>query len=196
MDILAHGLWAAIAAKAANKKLQERSEKRRVSVGWMAWWGVFPDLFAFTIPFSVLILNLVTGEVGFSDFPRPENVEPVHNGVAKAFSIAPYLYNISHSAVIFVVVFYGTWAIRAIHAKERGETFLSALPFPMLGWLLHILIDMPTHSYSFYPTPFLWPISDFKINGISWGVRWFMLLNYSSILLAYTLLFLKKKKSV
>lgn len=195
MDILAHGIWAAIAAKAANKKLQEQPEKKSVSIGWMAWWGVFPDLFAFTIPFSVLIFNLITGGMSFSDFPRPENVEPAHAGAEKAFGIAPYLYNVSHSAVAFLVVFYGIWLLRGAHAKKEGKTFLSVLPFPLLGWLLHILIDIPTHSYDFYPTPFLWPVSEFKIDGISWGVRWFMLLNYSSILLAYTLLFLKKKKS-
>ncbi|MBI2662668.1 hypothetical protein HYX11_04380 [Candidatus Woesearchaeota archaeon] len=25
----------------------------------------------------------------------------------------------------------------------------------MLAWLGHIIIDIPTHSYKFYPTPFL-----------------------------------------
>ncbi len=32
--------------------------------------------------------------------------------------------------------------------------------FEMLGWLLHILIDIPMHSFRCYATRFLWPASD------------------------------------
>jgi hypothetical protein len=32
--------------------------------------------------------------------------------------------------------------------------------FEMRGWLLHILIDIPTHSFRYYETRFPWPISD------------------------------------
>ena len=43
-------------------------------------------------------------------------------------------------------------------------------PFvPMLAWLLHIAIDIPTHSVQFFPTPFLEPISSYVVNGIMWG---------------------------
>jgi hypothetical protein len=38
----------------------------------------------------------------------------------------------------------------------------------MLGWLLHIAIDIPTHSFRYYATRFLWPVSDFRIDGIAW----------------------------
>lgn len=67
------------------------------------------------------------------------------------------LYEITHSLVIFSAVFLIVWLIR----KK---------PLWILGaWGLHILIDIPTHSFSFFPTPFLWPFSDFMINGIEWG---------------------------
>jgi hypothetical protein len=39
----------------------------------------------------------------------------------------------------------------------------------MLGWLLH-LDRIPTHSLSYYATRFLWPISDFRIGRIAWGL--------------------------
>lgn len=39
----------------------------------------------------------------------------------------------------------------------------------MLAWPLHILIDIPTHTAEFFPTPFLWPVSNFHVDGISWG---------------------------
>jgi hypothetical protein len=39
----------------------------------------------------------------------------------------------------------------------------------MLAWLLHILVDIPTHSTRFFPTPFLWPISSYEFSGIGWA---------------------------
>lgn len=65
----------------------------------------------------------------------------------------------------------------------------------MGGWLLHILMDIPSHSYDFYPTPFLWPISDFKINGFHWGTPWFMITNYSLIIISYLILYFLKKRN-
>ena len=34
----------------------------------------------------------------------------------------------------------------------------------------------------FLPTPFLWPISDWKFPGISWAEPWFMVVNYTLML--------------
>lgn len=39
----------------------------------------------------------------------------------------------------------------------------------MLAWPLHILVDIPTHSERFFPTPFLWPLSDFHVDGHPWS---------------------------
>ncbi len=38
-----------------------------------------------------------------------------------------------------------------------------------LAWGLHILIDIPTHSRKLWGPRFLWPISNFAVNGISWA---------------------------
>jgi len=43
-------------------------------------------------------------------------------------------------------------------------------------------------SYKFYPTPFLWPISGWKFDGLSWADPWFMLFNYAAIIIVYVLL--------
>lgn len=64
----------------------------------------------------------------------------------------------------------------------------------MGAWFLHILMDIPTHTYRFYPTPFLWPVSDVKLNGFSWATPWFMIVNYSIIILIYLYFYLKKQK--
>lgn len=194
MDILAHGLWTAAAAKAANQKLRSAPPKT-ISVGWSAFWGVAPDLFAFIIPFSVLIFESVFGDLPFG-LPHPGSVESLPPDVVRAFSFTPALYRVSHSAVVFTGTFFAVWGMRALSRHRRGTGGKdTAAPLPMLGWLLHILIDIPTHTPRFYPTPFLWPLSDFNFRyGVSWGTPVFMVLNYGSLLLVY-LFFLLRKKS-
>lgn len=115
---------------------------------WQAFlFGVLPDLLSFGI------LRVATF-LGFSerlDFSR---------GTPAASLVPPYvhtLYDWTHSLVIFAIVFGLVWLFR-----KR--------PWWVMGaWALHILVDIPSHSDRFFPTPFLWPISDFHVNGISWG---------------------------
>jgi len=175
MDIIAHGLWAGAAYKGANKKLE-----KPIKVWKAAFWGVFPDLFAFTIPFVWLFGNIIFGGMSFADIPRPDAVEPVPQDTLPIFNLASMLYSISHSAIIFLIVFGIVFLIFRRPIWELG------------GWFIHILLDIPTHSYQFYPTPFLWPISGWKFDGFSWGTPWFLILNYSAIIIAYWLLRRKK----
>ena len=183
MDILAHGLWTAAGAKAINEKiLLHGKDKKPLNVYWAAFWGVFPDLFAFGIPFIWTLYNLATGNMSISDWPRPaHDLEPVPYTNLQPLQLAASLYTISHSLVVFICVF-GFIAI--VRRKPPRELF---------GWLLHIAIDIPTHSYKFFPTPILWPISTWKfLYGISWGHWWFQLINYSAITIVYILLWRKK----
>ena len=69
---------------------------------------------------------------------------------------AQNFYNFTHSVIVFTLVFLMIWAF----ARK---------PVWVVGaWGLHILIDIPTHSMELFPTPFLWPFSDFKIDGVGW----------------------------
>src|SRR5260370_24413647 len=43
----------------------------------------------------------------------------------------------------------------------------------MCGWLLHIVIAIRTHSFSYYATTFLWAVSDYRVDGIAWWTPWF-----------------------
>ena len=61
------------------------------------------------------------------------------------------------------------------------------------GWLIHILLDIPTHSYRFFPTPVFWPFSGWKFNGLSWATPWFLIVNYAAIIIIYLLLRRKKE---
>ena len=137
MDIISHGLWGGLASGRKNKKLY----------WWSFGFGIFPDLFSFGIYTVLTVLGLMSG-------PDWGNNLPDANAIP---SFVHLLYNITHSLLIFALVFSLIWFL-------RRKAFL-----PMLAWALHILIDIPTHSATFFPTPFLWPVSDFMVNGISWG---------------------------
>jgi hypothetical protein len=180
MDIFAHGLWTYAAAKALNKKIESKS-KKPLRVWRAAFWGIFPDLFAFAIPFTWIAWSLAFGGLHISDIPRPQEVEPPTGNTYRIVLLANSLYSLSHSAIIFIAVFLLIWLMLRRPVLELG------------GWFLHILIDVPTHSYQFYPTPVLWPLSDWKFHGISWATPWFMILNYSALAVIYFILWRKRK---
>jgi membrane-bound metal-dependent hydrolase YbcI (DUF457 family) len=69
---------------------------------------------------------------------------------------AQNFYNFTHSLVVFTLVFLLIWGI------VRRPVWVVA------AWGLHILIDIPTHSVELFPTPFLWPLSDYTFPGVGW----------------------------
>lgn len=161
MEIVAHGLWAAAGAITAK-----RSAGVPVRAGWAAWWGVFPDVVAFGPLIAVgLWLRLTRGP---GALPADGHV---HIGLP--------LYPAAHSLIVFALAF----ALTAILARR--------IVFEMFGWLLHILIDIPTHSFSYYATRFLWPISDIRIDGIPWWTPWFWIATYAALAVVYFLLWRK-----
>ncbi|MEX0801724.1 MAG: hypothetical protein WD688_00115 [Candidatus Binatia bacterium] len=99
-----------------------------------------------------------------------------------ALSILPpyvfHLYNVTHSLLVWAVVFGLLW-------------LLTKNPPWLLGaWLFHILCDIPTHTESYFPTPFLWPFPTPFVNGIAWSTPWFMIANYASMIIVYSGVFL------
>jgi membrane-bound metal-dependent hydrolase YbcI (DUF457 family) len=92
------------------------------------------------------------------------------------------LYNFTHSLVIFALVFLLVW-------------FFLKKPYWLLcAWALHILIDIPSHSLAFFPTPFLWPVSNFKIDGIGWGDPIIFFPNVALLVVLYAIFWYHKKK--
>ena len=174
MDILAHSLWTNLAKESFNLKF-----KKEVKTSWAIFWGIFPDLFAFTPLFLWGFFNLILGRQIIP--PSPEKLEPVSFNSLSISHLTSLLYSISHSLIVFALVF------------GLIYFFKKRIYFALFGWPLHILIDIPTHSYKFYPTPFLWPISNFKLGGISWAEPWFMILNYSSLLIISAFIYKKRK---
>jgi hypothetical protein len=39
----------------------------------------------------------------------------------------------------------------------------------LAAWVLHILVDIPSHSRRFWAPRFLWPLSDVAVNGVPWA---------------------------
>lgn len=175
MDILAHTLWANAGARGAKAIAKSKGNKEfKISPAWTGFFGVAPDFFAFTIPFLIGIYNLLFN-------PAFEGGFGGHHIEVNGFDLAAYLYQFSHSLVIFILVFILVWVI---YKRPRYE---------LLGWALHILIDIPSHSAGFYPTPFLFPISDYKfLYGVSWANSWYMIINYTALASIWSMIIIKK----
>ena len=136
---------------------------------WLATlFGLLPDILSFGI---VFVINFINGN--FSRGP------PAISSLPKWLFAA---YNMTHSLIIFAIVFIAVYLI----AKKWF--------WALTAWAIHILIDIPTHSTRFFPTPLLWPLSDFVINGISWATPWFMVLNYTSLLIIFIIIAHNKAK--
>lgn len=177
MDVFAHGLWGSAGYLALKVKL-----RKPLSIRLAALFSVFPDVFAFAPVFAWMAWGLLSGSLSLADMPHPDAVEPAQRDTLFIFRFTAQLYQFTHSIIVFFIVF------SVVHFLLRRPVW------EMGAWLLHIFIDIPTHSYQFYPTPFLWPLSGVMVDGISWGVPWFMILNYSSLVLIYAALFLWRKK--
>ncbi|QQG42515.1 MAG: hypothetical protein HYW15_03350 [Candidatus Giovannonibacteria bacterium] len=177
MDIISHGLWTGAIAKAANEKI-----KKPLNFWAAVWWGVSPDLFAFTIPFLGLLWNFTFRGVNLADIPGPSATEPPSSGTLWIFQLATVLYNISHSAIIFLIVFGLVWLVLKRPVWEMG------------GWIFHVFLDVLTHSFRFFPTPVFWPLFGWKFNGISWANPQFLAINYAALILLYLWFFVIKKR--
>ena len=139
---------------------------KRNYVWWAVFFGVLPDILSFGILFFMNLFNgnLQRGPQALSTLP-------------KWLFMA---YNLTHSLVLFATIFLALFLIT------------KSWYWPLLAWAIHILIDIPTHSTRFFPTPFLWPISNYVFNGISWATPWFMLINYLSLIIVFVLIYVKK----
>lgn len=135
MDVFSHGLWGGIAFG-----------RRRKRDFWAAvLFGMLPDLISFGPFFLMALLGVI----------------PLRFGGPPSLDIIPqfvfFLYSVTHSLIVFALVFGAVWA-------RRKRAYV-----PLAAWGLHILVDIPTHSTQFFPTPFLWPLSSVHVNGVPWS---------------------------
>jgi hypothetical protein len=130
MDVLAHVLWT---NAAFYKKYKKQKTQRYLAV----LFGVLPDIVSFTPATIYLLFH----RVAFN----PESYQSSSPLWYIRYSYESY--NFTHSLVIFAAVFLLVMLVR------KGQPY-----WPLLGWALHIVIDIFTHkdffSYSVF-IPFI-----------------------------------------
>jgi len=153
VDILSHGLWGAIAFGRSNRPSF-----------WLAFTiGLAPDLLSFGILYGAVGLGMAE-QPDFSHGTPPEATIPEY---------VHHLYDVTHSMVVFLLVFVLVWALRGRPLWE------------LAAWGLHVLVDIPTHSRAFFPTPVLWPIITWKFDGWQWMTPAILVPNYALLALFY-----------
>ncbi len=144
---------------------------RSRKVQYAVFFGMFPDTMSWLIYFFYRLFESGVGRPDLQSIP-----DWVHT-----------LYGISHSLLICLAVLSITFFIFYKLKKQ--------LPYFLLGWPLHILIDIPTHARDFLPTPFLWPLSDYAFPGMSWATPWFLILNWVVILTLLGWIWWRRRKT-
>lgn len=130
------------------------------SVALAVLFSVLPDILSFGPNFLYIVFTK-----GFSGL-RVKSVREF------AENLPPYVftvYNITHSLVVFGAAFSLMW-------------MFFGPPVYMLGWLFHILLDIPTHCRKVFPVKFLYPLSEYAFPGVNWSTKWFMAANWGSII--------------
>lgn len=142
---------------------------------WLAFGiGLAPDLFSFGILWIAATLGLS---------PKPD----FSHGTPPESTIPPYvhhLYDVTHSFVVSLAMFAILWLVMKRPVWELG------------AWGLHVLVDIPTHSFAFFPTPFLWPLSDWKFDGWQWNQSTILIPNFTVLLLLYGWFLLQQGRPV
>ncbi len=142
---------------------------------WTAFLiGIAPDIISFS-PFFIGVFLGIYPSPNFHAGPPPTAVIPYYIN---------YFYNATHSLIIFSLVFLIVYLI-------FKKPFL-----PLLAWALHIFTDIFTHSYDFFPTPFLWPISNYKFNGTNWGEPIIFIPNLLLLSIFYGYFYLTKRQKI
>lgn len=147
---------------------------RRTGKAFLAAAGIslLPDLLSeglFAVFYLLEIGNLPGWEKGHPDI----TAYPVW---------AQYLYSGTHSFILFAFVFLLIWMWAGKPVWAAG------------AWGLHILIDIPTHSMALFPTPFLWPLSGFKVDGVAWRNPVVLVADALLLVAAYSLWLVRRKR--
>lgn len=135
-------------------------------------FSILPDILSEGLIFALIFM-------GASDMPSYENGHP---NILEFPLYAQNFYNATHSLIVFSAVFILVWII------------IKRAYLPLLAWAIHIVIDIPTHSIDLFPTPFLWPVSDFKIDGIPWREPEIWLTYTAISVILYLIWYFKRKQ--
>lgn len=133
-------------------------------------FGALPDLCSFG---AYMVVRLMDGN--FQPGPPPLAGMPGWLFVT---------YNIWHSFVICAPVI-------GLIALWRRD-----IAFAMLAWPFHIVLDFPFHTMRYFPTPIIWPLSDFTVDGISWATPQVWLPNVAGLIILLIYRHKRKQKAL
>ncbi|MCC6197235.1 MAG: metal-dependent hydrolase [Burkholderiales bacterium] len=175
MDILAHGMWAAAGAEVLGRKV---AITRYDTLG-IVIFALLPDLVHLLPVIGWVAFGGGTMRDLYEYVVATPAAEPVLPPIVK--ELTHHLHCIGHSAIVAGAVTLVVWRMR--------RNWL----IPLLGWWLHIVIDVFTHSLDYYPSPVLYPITYRGFDGVAWNTPTFMALNYA--FLAATWIWLWRTRS-
>ncbi len=165
MDIIAHGLW----TNAIYKGFEKR--KRKVSeIVQVLFWSDFPDFLSFGL---IFVLNLMQRSLAW------------HGEEYYISHLPPWFYYL-HDVVYSLPIFFAVFFLIRIFARKYY--------WPLGGWFIHIAIDIFTHKTFFAPR-FLWPFyPNVHLELISWANPVFMIVNYTTLVIVYGFVYIKRKR--
>jgi|SRR5271157_2615381 len=158
MDFIAHLLWSAIIYSDTFLLPQ---------IFLACFCGVLPDLAAF-------LPSFFSRSARNRDWRTPEGRQKLLE--SPQYQQAQKVYNWTHSLVMWgIAIGIGTviWAIMG--------GVVANYPWFLFAGVIHIGIDIPTHSKAFFAPAFLTPLSKYRFDGWPWSNKWFMIVNYTSI---------------
>lgn len=176
MDLISHTLWAGAAAEALRRR---GYFTRRDVFGAMAF-GAAPDLVG-AVP---VLASVASG-------PEPLHVlyryamavpgtEPILAGWARL--LEHHFHCSAHSLVILIV------------CTVLALRFARAIAPSLLGWWLHLLLDIPTHSEEYYAVTLFYPFTEWSFDGIAWTDPAVLATNYALLAAAGISLWLTRKR--
>lgn len=180
MDIVAHALWANLAAELVTRRRKQRL--RRLDRAWAMLGAVAPDFLAF---FPYLLASVFGSGGLLAYFFARWNQEwgTTFLGYAVPPGIPGYVYEIygyTHSAVV--------WGVAALLAW----LLLRRLPLWQLGWGTHIALDVFTHDAGHFPTRLLYPFSGFHVDGVAWSDPLLFTCTYVALLICYLAVYTRR----
>ena len=168
MDVVSHALWG------------------YASLSWRGPWsarlsaliGAAPDLLYFGADRLVRLVQHGRGALASNPARDPRiwmrDGPPLPPELEEAYQ---NYYVWTHSLVVL-----GMLAIAWVVLRRRA-------PWLLLPWLVHILMDIPTHEGGRYQTPFLFPLSMWTVEGYAWSRPPVFLVNVVGLVLTYAFIF-------
>lgn len=173
MDTLAHGVIGGLFCSRSGVAALRRPPAKPFWKDWTLWaavgFGTIPDLSSFGLHF---VQMLASGELW--EMLRNMASGNAMAGAPPVETLPAYViwnYRITHSLVV------------ALAAGILIRLFWKPGFLPYLAWPLHVLCDIPVHSKAYFPTPVLWPVSDWSFDGWSFGKNLWIVAGYWAVIL-------------